>query len=166
MQLFVVCASIAGLLGLGLSQAEKPRPEFSDYAVKKIYSGKPATPVLSKGQRGYRTVIREGAKHDVQFAGHYTVPEFGCGAGCSAFYVVDSISGKVYSGLGAADLPDAWLEKHDPDIKRIEFHPDSRLLKINGCPNETNCGFYDYIMVEGVGLKLVRKELLPREFQY
>src|SRR5258708_32825688 len=123
---------------MGFSQAEKPRPEFSDYAVKKIYSGKPATPVLSKGQRGYRTVIREGAKHDVQFAGHSTVAEFGGGAGCSPFYVVDSISGKVYSGLGAADLPDAWLEKHDPHLKRIRVHPDSGLLKITSCTTRIN----------------------------
>ena len=47
----------------------------------------------------------------------------------------------------------------------MEFHPNSRLLKINACPNETNCGLYDYVMVEGKGLKLIRKELLPQEFQ-
>jgi hypothetical protein len=150
---------------LGLSQSEKPRPEFSDYPVQKIYKGKPAPPVLSKDQRMYRTMIRRGAKSNVQFAGHYTVPAFGCGAGCSAFYIVDSISGKVYDGLDATDLPITWLEKHNPDTERIEFHPNSRLFKINGCPNETNCGFYDYVMVDGVGLKLVRKELLPKEFQ-
>jgi hypothetical protein len=28
---------------------------------------------------------------------------------------------------------------------------------------EQNCGFYDYEMVEGKGLKLVRKKLLPKE---
>jgi hypothetical protein len=39
-------------------------------------------------------------------------------------------------------------------------------MKVNGCPNERDCGFYDYIMVEGEGLKLIRKRLLPKEFQY
>ena len=48
----------------------------------------------------------------------------------------------------------------------MEFHPNSRLLKINSCPNGSNCGFYDYVMIDGSGLKLVRKELLPKEFQY
>jgi hypothetical protein len=34
-------------------------------------------------------------------------------------------------------------------------------MKINPCPYEQNCGLYDYEMVEGKGLKLIRKELLP-----
>ena len=165
MRWIVSCGLVLCFLGPGLSQAGKPRPEFSDYSVQKIYKGKPATPVLSKDQRWYRTAIREGAKRNMEFAGHYTVPSFGCGTGCSAFYIVDSISGKVYDGFAASDLPDAWLGKHDPEAKRMEFHPNSRLFKINGCPNETDCGFYDYVMVSGVGLKLVRKELLPKEFQ-
>jgi hypothetical protein len=59
-------------------------------------------------------------------------------------------------------LPPKWLENHGgEDMKRMEFHPNSRLLKINACPNEVYCGLYDYVMVEGKGLKLARKELLP-----
>jgi hypothetical protein len=153
-------------VGLGLSQVGTTRPKFSDYSVQRIYKGKPATPILSKDQRTFRTVIREGAKADVEFAGHYTIPRFGCGTSCNGFYVVDSISGRVYDGFGVAELPGAWLERHSSEnVERMEFHPNSRLMKINGCPNETNCGFYDYVMVDGVGLKLVRQELLPKEFQ-
>jgi hypothetical protein len=37
------------------------------------------------------------------------------------------------------------------------------LLKINACPNEENCGLYDYEMIDGKGLKLIRKELLTKE---
>lgn len=109
-------------------------------------------------------MIREGAKSKVQFAGHYTVPRWGCGAGCSTFVIVDSISGAVYNAFNVADLPPAWIEKHG-EQEQMEFHPNSRLIKINGCINEQNCGFYDYAMVEGKGLRLVRKELLPKEFQ-
>jgi hypothetical protein len=47
----------------------------------------------------------------------------------------------------------------------MEFHPNSRLMKIDGCPGEENCGFYDYEMVDGKGLKLLRKELLPKQYQ-
>jgi hypothetical protein len=87
-------------------------------------------------------------------------------SGLQRIFLADSISGKVYEGFGVADPPLAWLEKHDPEqLKRIEFQPNSRLLKITGCPNERNCGFYDYVMNDGKGLKLVRKELLPKEFQ-
>jgi hypothetical protein len=60
-------------------------------------------------------MIRHGAKSDVEFAGHYTVPRWGCGTECKGFVVADSISGK---------------------------------------PG-----------VEGKGLRVVRKELLTKEFQ-
>jgi hypothetical protein len=141
------------------------RPRFSDYPVHQIYQSKPCAPILSKDQRWYRTVIRQGAKSKVQFAGHYTVPVFGCGAGCGGFYIVDSISGKVYDGFTVADSL-VWIMKPgNENTLRIEFHPNSRLFRITGCPGETNCGFYDYEMVDGAGLKLIRKKLFPREFQ-
>ena len=154
------------MLGFGFSQSEKPRPKFSDFPVQRIYEGKPAAPVLSKDQRIFRTVIREGARSKVEFAGHYTVPRHGCGTGCSCFYIADSINGKVYNGFCVADLPYSWLEQHgQQDLTRWEFHPNSRLLQINGCPGETNCGFYDYVFIESTGLKLIRQQLLPKEFQ-
>ncbi|MBZ5531046.1 MAG: hypothetical protein LAO20_06415 [Acidobacteriia bacterium] len=145
-------------------QRTASRPDFKDYAVEPVYTGVPVAPKLRGDWRRFRTVIREGAKSPVEFAGHCTVPRWGCGAGCSTFVVVDSITGMVYDGFAVADLPLAWMEKHE-ELLRMEFHPNSRLIKINGCPGEQNCGFYDYVMVEGKGLKLVRKELLPKEFQ-
>ena len=151
------------------AQVGQVRPKFSDYPVHHIYKGAPAHPILTKNQWMFRTVIRDGSKHKVQFAGRYTVPEFGCGAGCSSFYIVDSIGGKVYDGFVVSDIPPTWIEENEKKgirgIDHCEFHPNSRLLKINGCPNEKGCGFYDYEMVDGVGLKPVRRELLPKEFQ-
>jgi hypothetical protein len=144
-----------------------PRPRFRDYRIKTVYQGEPTTPIITKEFRGFRTRIREGAKSGVEFAGHYTIPRWGCGTECNGFVVVDSISGKVYDGFGVAGLPFNWIEEHGGDeaIPRMEFYPDSRLLKINACPNEENCGFYDYEMIDGKGLKLLRVELLPRESQ-
>jgi hypothetical protein len=157
--LFLCCGVLAASGG-------KNRPKFSDYPVEQIYKGRSANPLLSKDQRTFRTVIREGAKSDVEYAGHYTVPRFGCGASCNGFYVVDSKTGRVHDGFGVTELPGSWLESHHAqDIPRMEFHPNSRLLKINGCHNEKECGFYDYVMVDGVGLKLIYKELLPKQFQ-
>jgi hypothetical protein len=158
---------LLALLPIALAgQPTPPRPSFESYGVKQIYQGKPAHPVLNKDQMSFRTRIRDGANSPVEFAGHYTLPRFGCGAGCSAFYIVDSITGRVYDGFGIADLPDQWLEKQsgDPPL-RIQFIASSRLLKINGCPNEHDCGYYDYVMVDGKGLKLVDKWLLPQAFQ-
>jgi len=148
-------------------EAFPARPAFDAYPVMRIYKGKPAPPRLDKGQRMYGKVIRRGAESPVQFAGHYTVPQFGCGAACSAFFIVDSVSGRVYNGVGIMDLPQKWLERQTGDQPlRIQFVPSSRLLKINGCPNEHDCGYYDFVMVDGKGLKLIQKSLLPKEFQY
>jgi hypothetical protein len=145
---------------------DKPRPKFGDYPVKDIYRGEPSPPIITKEFRTFRTMIRRGANSDVQFAGHYTVPRWGCGTECIGFVIVDSITGRVYDGFGVHGLSFTWVEKHGGDaIERMELHPTSRLLKINACPNEANCGLYDYVMVEGKGLKLIRKELLPKEFQ-
>ena len=64
-------------------------------------------------------------------------------------------------------LPYTWVDEHGDDAtERMEFYPNSRLLKINSCPNEENCGLYDYVMIDGKGLKLIRKELLPKEFHH
>jgi hypothetical protein len=135
--------------------------------VKNIYGGAPALPVLDKDRRRFRTMIRRGAKLPVEFAGHYTVPRWGCGTGCTEFAIVDSISGRAYSApFAVEELPGAWEEKHIGNFPgRMEYRPDSILMKVNGCPSERDCGFYDYLMVEGEGLKLIRKELLPKEFQ-
>jgi hypothetical protein len=145
-----------------------PRPRFRDYRVKNVYHGEPATAIISKEFRGFRTRIRQGAKSEVEFAGHYTVPRWGCGTECNGFVIVDSISGRVYDGFGVAGLAFDWVKERGGDdvIPRMEFYPDSRLLKINGCPNEEDCGLYDYEMIDGTGLKLLRVELVPIESQH
>jgi hypothetical protein len=148
------------------AQSISARPSFENYPAKQIYKGTPVPPRLDKEQETYRSVIRRGARSEVEFAGHYTVPQAGCGAECSGFFIVDSITGRVYDGFAIANLPEKWLEKQTGDQPlRLQFLPSSRLLKINGCPNEQNCGYYDYVMVDGKGLKLVQKWLLPNEYQ-
>ena len=160
----VLCILLAMSAPAAVQKPESARPDFTDYVVEKIYTGAPAPPKLDRDQRTFRTMIREGAKSKVEFAGHYTVPRWGCGSGCSTFVIVDSITGTVYNGFNVADFSLTWMEKHG-EQERIEFHPNSRLIKINGCINEQNCGFYDYAMIEGKGLRPVRKELLPEAFQ-
>jgi hypothetical protein len=164
-----VAITLTGLLLAATATAQelRPRPSFHDFPVAKIWKGKPAAPKLvTEDDRMFRTRIRLGAKVSVEFAGHYTMPRWGCGTSCSVLVIVDSITGKVYEGVGATDLPFAWLEEHPAEsYERWEFHANSRLLKVNGCPNEENCGFYDYEMVDGKGLRLARRELLPKHYQ-
>ena len=97
--ILLACGLLLLVQGLP-SQAERERPKFSDYSVKKIYRGQPTRPIITKDFREIRTRIRRGADSDVEFAGHYTVPRWGCGTSCNAFVIVDSISGRVYDGFG------------------------------------------------------------------
>jgi hypothetical protein len=151
------------------AQSVGSRPSFTDFKVTHVYHGAPAPPKLTTArQRTFRTMIRDGAKQKVEFAGHYTVPKWGCGTSCVSFAIADSISGKVYDTPfeAVSELPGAWFDEHPTKSSDwFEWHPNSRLMKIDGCPNERDCGFYDYVMVDGEGLRLIRKELLPAEFQ-
>jgi hypothetical protein len=142
---------------LPAQQQKSARPNFRDFAIKQIYKGTPAKPKITKDWRTFRTRIRAGARSPVEFAGHYTVPRWGCGAGCIYFAIVDSITGTVYEGFSVADLSESWVDQH-PEELQIQFHPNSRLFKVDGCIGEVKCGFYDYEMVDGKGLKLVREE--------
>jgi hypothetical protein len=157
-----------------LAGPSEARPKFADFPVTKVYRGTPAAPKLAtEDQKMFRSRISAGAKAKVQFAGHYTVPVWGCGSGCTDYVIADSITGTIYDGLYVVDLPGAWFEEHgaapgqraEAPSDRLEYRRNSRLLKINGCPGERDCGFYDYEMVDGKGLKLLRKELLPQKYQ-
>lgn len=153
-------------LMVAFSQASFAPPSFDDFPVQQTFKGNPAPPVLTGDQKMFRTIIRAGAKSSVEFAGHYTVPRFGCGAGCVSFYIADSISGRVYDGFSVSELPDQRRQMHGrSSAQPIEFRPSSRLFKIAGCPNEKDCGLYDYVMIDGSGLRLANKQLLPEKSQ-
>ena len=47
-------------------------------------------------QREFRTILRNGARKGPNFAGHYTVVEWGCGSNCVVFAVVDARNGEVH----------------------------------------------------------------------
>ncbi len=114
----------------------------------------------------FRSVIRRGANRTAQFAGHYTVPMWGCGTGCIAFIIVDSITGHVYNGHAVSSLPDQRVEEYKlSSTSPVVFNVDSELLKINGCPTEHECALYDCRIVAGKGLKLIREERLPQKYQ-
>ena len=142
-------------------KANDSRPQFSDYSVHSIYQGKSAPPVITHDWRAFRAMIRSGSHSGVEFAGHYTIPRWGCGTYCNAFVIVDSVTGKLYDGFSVVELSAAvYKDQGEMQLKRMEFYPNSRLLKISACPNEMNCGLYDYVMIEGEGLKLIRKAIL------
>ncbi|HXN46321.1 MAG TPA: hypothetical protein VN893_06745 [Bryobacteraceae bacterium] len=123
---------LIGLSGaLGLLVAQKPAPRFEDYPATEAYKGKNAPVVLaSPGDRKFRTMLREAAAEKPNFAGHFVLAEWGCGAGCVMGAAIDANTGKV------SWLPHTiccWpVEVQEP----IEFRLASRLIVFIGERNE------------------------------
>ena len=97
---------------------------FSEFAAHDTFHGKPAPVVLTRSEeREYRTMIREGAKDGPNFAGHYTIVQWGCGTECLQAAMVDAITGKIYQ------LPSLNARRDSYFFSAwIHFRPDSRLL--------------------------------------
>ena len=127
--LFLLCA---------LAQAAEP-PKFDQFSAGLAFRGTPAPArPTTKKQLLFKTQIREGAKKGSNFAGHYTIIEWGCGAGCVSGAVVDAKTGVVYS------LPFDTISAAEGGS--LSYQIDSRLLIARGCLNEnqTSCGAYYY----------------------
>lgn len=127
-----------------IAQTNITVPKFDDYKVGNIYSGKAASVIFYNNPqaRKYRTVLRNGVKQGVNFAGHYTVVIWGCGTSCQSFAIVDQISGRVYftKELSLVSYADYWAKDYG-----LNFRPDSRLLIVNGSPDEDkDIGRYFY----------------------
>ncbi len=144
---------IAALLCLvfvrGPAQVKETGPvwalKFTDFAVPESFHGKPATPILAtRSQRMFRTAIREAAAKGQNFAGHYTIAEWGCGSGCMSSAVVDAVTGKVFAApFRILSMPLAESEGGH-EYQGAVYQLKSRLLIADGCPEETNCGTYYY----------------------
>ena len=155
------------VLVTGIHPQSPKLPSFKEFQAAEGFSGKPAAPVLrTPNQRLFRTMIRQGAATGPNFAGHYTIADWGCGAGCVSIAVADAKDGRVYDGPFQAL---SWsMVKYEgkypantPEFVPLEFYTDSRLLIARGCPEEENCGSYFYEWV-APKFKLIRKvEAVP-----
>lgn len=133
----------------GPAQVKEERPvwalKFSDFAASADFHGKPATPILAtRNQRMFRSAIREAAAKGPNFAGHYTIAEWGCGSGCMSSVVVDAVTGKVFAApfrILSMPLPES---EGGHEYEGAVYQLKSRLLIADGCPEETACGAYYY----------------------
>jgi len=94
---------------------------FEQYAVS-VYSGPSAKPDFQSlpSSRMFRTMIRDGIKEGVNFAGHYVFVTFGCGTDCSSSFLVDVKSGKIF------DFPLGGEENYGLSL---DYRRDSKLIK-------------------------------------
>src|SRR5215469_12641927 len=134
------------------ARTEKPTwaLKFADYAEERGFIGKPAAPQpASKRQKMFRSAIRQAAAKGPNFAGHFTVAEWGCGAGCASFVIVDAINGKTFDPpFKTVAMP---LVEGGRLYQGVVYHLNSRLLIVDGCPDEDDakCGTYYYEWKDG-----------------
>lgn len=149
------CAALITLLVAGYGESthfaasgvtsRTDTPRFEDFPVSEKFTGKPVTvKILSRDARRYRTVIREGAREGPNFAGHYTIVTWGCGAGCVQFAIVDAKTGAVYSPRFYVAARMHFDEETQQPDEPLQFRIDSKLLIVSGSPNEKNEGIYYY----------------------
>ncbi|PTQ95015.1 hypothetical protein C8P68_106230 [Mucilaginibacter yixingensis] len=102
----------------------------------KIYRGKLAAPDFGTdlAAKNYITRIRYTCKHTgVNFAGHYTIVEWGCGTECENIAIVNRINGKIFFSeinYGA-----------DEGFFGVSYKPDSRMLIGNSANLEDYKGY-------------------------
>ena len=86
------------VLAIAVGQTGAPGVlRFTDYSVTDLFRGTPVPPVpSSRKARMFRTQLRRQAATGPNFAGHFTLVRFGCGAGCVTGAVVDARSGRVW----------------------------------------------------------------------
>jgi len=73
-------------------------PQFSDYHVDQVFSGKNHSLIMDSFGKEYKTRLRDAIAHGKpDFAVHYIVTGWGCGSsGCNTGAIIDAITGKVY----------------------------------------------------------------------
>jgi hypothetical protein len=72
-------------------------PASTDYPAVKVPAGLKSEPIINSPSKAYfRTRLREGSNQGTNFGGHYALLQWGCGDGCTTFFIVDELNGRVY----------------------------------------------------------------------
>jgi hypothetical protein len=99
--------------------------------------------------RRYATQLREAQKHPVDFAGHFVMASWGCGAGCVMAAAIDAPTGAVTMlPFTVSDWP---LDVTEP----LSYRKDSSLLVIRGSRSEKGNGTY-YYDFDGKAFRLLK----------
>ena len=114
--------------------AQSDPPQFKDYPAGEIYKGPTAPLVLTRNDLTFKTRLQWAAKNlKPNFAGHYILTSWGCGAQCVMGAVIDAKTGKVYWWNFTICC---WGTDVDDKFNPIEFRTDSRLIVFTGLRNE------------------------------
>ena len=137
-------------------------PQFESFPAREIFKGQPAAPKYkSERHRRFQTKILEGAGTGPNFAGHYTIVQWGCGASCISPLIVDAKTGVIYSlpfEVFSFGFPYRFTDQGGgiEELDPLSFRLDSNLLVMRGCPNEKDCATY-YYEWQGARVRMIGK---------
>lgn len=129
--MFRILLALALTFSFGLALAS---PRFADFPAQYTGAKKAALKLVDAKSQRYATMLRAAAKRDRNFAGHYILASWGCGASCVMAAAIDTKNGLV------TWLPITVCCWSIPTTEPLEFHPDSRLLVVHGSRNEQGAG--------------------------
>lgn len=116
-----------------------PNPRFPQYPVAERYHGPQAVPKLTSGTAAwhFRTRIREAARQQPNFAGHYILAAWGCGAECLSSAIIDVRTGTVYfNDVSVCCWFSSDTTKKPENFEPIDFRLNSRLIVFTGLLGE------------------------------
>lgn len=129
-------------------------PQFKEYPAGSIYSGKHTPLKLTVADRSFRTRLAYAAKQKVNFAGHYILTSWGCGAECLMGAAIDAKTGKVYWFDFTVCC---WEHYGEENFEPINFRIDSNLIIFTGLRNEKEgdekAHFYKFVNGKFVFIK-------------
>ncbi|HMD48282.1 MAG TPA: hypothetical protein VKG79_04250 [Bryobacteraceae bacterium] len=133
-------------------------PRFSDYPAVGKYQGKNSAVVLrNKDEREFRSRLRSAGRQPPNFAGHYIVAAWGCGAECLMGAVIDANSGEAH---WFPHTICCWGDADDK-FRPIEYRLDSRMIVFSGERNEKEgddgAHFYEFKDGKFVHIQSIRK---------
>jgi hypothetical protein len=145
---------LLGVTLAGNSAATITDSSFSSHHVSDIYAGQVVKPRLrTEKDKEFASQLRNAARQKVNFAGHFVLATWGCGASCLMGAIIDAQSGHV------TWLPFTICCGDYRQSAPIEFRADSTLLVFRGMRDELEpAGIYSYVYERG-GLKLIATQV-------
>jgi hypothetical protein len=180
------CAAllISTVVAFQIARSQQPAkrlPRFEDYPVTEVFTRSPHPPILvTPEQRMFRTRIREGVekgsavwingkwskeqgKPGPNFAGHYIVIIWGCGAGCIRMAISNAQTGAVYDppvSAGGLALPMLMFPVSVGRAPDLAYRIDSKLMIVKATPHwerRDAISYAFYFLWEGEHWTLLRR---------
>jgi hypothetical protein len=145
----------ASMLAQPVQAQQSWTPAAADYPAVKVPAGLKTEPIINSPNKAYfRTRLRQGSSQGSNFGGHYALLQWGCGDGCTTFFIVDELNGHVYEPGFNLTAPKSGDESFG-----FQYKPDSRLLVMEGCRSNFvgTCGKY-YMLWTGTKLETLVRE--------